>query len=97
MWAKSGRELFYTTNAGEIMSVPVQLTPSFDYGKAVTLFNWPTINVPGLARTYDVSRDGRKFLMIKEAPAAGNERSPSTSQIVIVVNWSEELRRLAAK
>jgi hypothetical protein len=39
-------------------------------------------------RTYDVSRDGRRFLMVKE-PA---NRAPA--QIVIVQNWLEELRRL---
>jgi len=39
-------------------------------------------------RTYDVSHDGRRFLMVK-GPA--NQASP---QIVIVQNWFDELRRL---
>jgi hypothetical protein len=46
--------------------------------------------VRGLARTSDVSRDER-FLMIKENDARANDRSPSSS-IVVVVNWLQELR-----
>ena len=39
-------------------------------------------------RTYDVSNDGKKFLMVKQ-PA--NQAAP---QIVVVQNWVEELKRL---
>jgi hypothetical protein len=35
-----------------------------------------------------VSPDGRRFLMVKEA-----ERSGAPTQINVVVNWFEELRR----
>lgn len=41
-------------------------------------------------RTYDVSKDGQRFLMVKRAPAAlANE-----PRIVVVQNWQEELKRL---
>ena len=39
--------------------------------------------------TYDVSTDGKRFLMVKQ-PA--NQAAP---QIVVVQNWTEELKRLA--
>jgi hypothetical protein len=42
-------------------------------------------------RTYDVTPDGRRFLMIKSAAAA---TSSSTPQLVVVLNWQEELKRL---
>ncbi len=42
-------------------------------------------------RTYDVSPDGRRFLMVKEAGADSDARP----QIIVVQNWFEELRRLA--
>jgi hypothetical protein len=38
--------------------------------------------------TYDVSTDGKRFLMVKQ-PA--NQVAP---QIVLVLNWTEELKRL---
>ena len=41
-------------------------------------------------RTYDVSPDGRRFLMIKEVDQG---QTSSTQQIVVVQNWFEELRR----
>ena len=42
-------------------------------------------------RHYDVSPDGRRFLMIKAAQAEGE----LSGRIVYVQNWFDELRRLA--
>jgi hypothetical protein len=40
-------------------------------------------------RGYDVTRDGRRFLMIQE-----KERAPiKVSQIILVQNWFDELKR----
>jgi hypothetical protein len=43
------------------------------------------------ARTYDLSPDGRRFLMIKQKGTGGGTRAP---EIVVVLNWFEELERL---
>jgi hypothetical protein len=43
-----------------------------------------------LDRTYDVSPDGQRFLMIKDI--AGDQTAPN--RMVIVVNWIEELKAL---
>ncbi len=40
---------------------------------------------------YDVSRDGQKFLMIKDAPSGG-ERASAPDNLVVVLNWVEELK-----
>lgn len=45
-----------------------------------------------MLRTYDVSLDGRRFLMVKDLPAP-NEGS-ATPRIVVVQHWFEELERL---
>lgn len=73
------------------MAVPVQAGETFAFGKAVKLFDWPTVAVPGLPRTYDVAPDGKRFLMLKEAAADRADAAPST--ITVVVNWREELER----
>jgi hypothetical protein len=93
-WAPSGRELFYETipEQGRIrmMAVDVTLSPAFAVGIPHVLFEGPY--EPGSPqRHYDVSRDGR-FLMLQtqEAPAA-----PPVTQMVLVLNWFEELKRLA--
>lgn len=41
-------------------------------------------------RTYDVSPDGQRFLMIKDADATAG----GPPQIIIVENWLDELARL---
>jgi hypothetical protein len=41
---------------------------------------------------YDVSPDGQQFLMIKEASSTNQTAAPPS--LVIVQNWTEELKRL---
>lgn len=43
-------------------------------------------------RTYDVSPDGQRFLMIKEEVATND--SSIAPQIIVVQSWTEELKRL---
>ncbi len=44
---------------------------------------------PGV-RTYDVSADGQRFLMIKDR---GADETTQT-ELILVQNWTEELKRL---
>jgi serine/threonine-protein kinase len=93
LWARNGKELFYAELDGSIMTVPVQTTPTFSAGSATKLFQWPTLDLPSPARNYDVTRDGQKFLMIKEPDGSGSDAArASTSSIVMVVNWIETLK-----
>ena len=45
-----------------------------------------------VGRAYDIAPDGQRFLMIKDGAADQNVAPP---QIVVVQNWTEELKRLA--
>jgi len=45
-----------------------------------------------LERNYDVSLDGERFLMVK-----GIERESAATQLNVVLNWSEGLRRLLSE
>ena len=42
-------------------------------------------------RTYDVSPDGQRFLMIK---APGTDASAAPPALIVVQHWDEELKRL---
>ncbi len=88
-WAPDGKEIFYR-NGDQMMAVPVTTEPDFALGKSVMIFEgryrWDLSN---RGRLYDVSPDGRRFLMIKE-----NEEQYLSTQINIVLNWDEELKRL---
>jgi eukaryotic-like serine/threonine-protein kinase len=89
VWARNGRELFYLAGReGAVTSVPIQTTPTFTYGKATKLFEGRYWNAAP-SRSFDVSPDGQKFLMIKETETS-NATPAST---VIVLNWIEELKQ----
>ena len=91
VWNRNGKELIYASPNGAIMAVPIlQTSPTFVAGNPVKLFDWPTIAIPGLARTYDISADGRRFLMIKEPGGEGRDSPPPT--ISVVLNWLSELK-----
>jgi serine/threonine-protein kinase len=92
LWSPDGGELFYVAPSGAIMRVGVS-------GGSAWAATTPTLVVkegyftqPGNpGRTYDISSDGQRFLMIKGSAAA--TPSPHTG-IVVVLNWTEELKHL---
>jgi len=88
-WARTGRELFYR-NGDKMMAVDIQTTPAFRAGAPQLLFEGHYLD-PGFdySATYDVSPDGKRFLMLK--PVAAQNTGPG--QLHVVVNWFEELRR----
>lgn len=90
-WARSGRELFYR-NGDKMIAVGIETKPAFRAGRPTVLFEGhydtsPTGQQPGIS--YDVSPDGKRFLMIK----AGGEQ-PAATQLQVVQDWFEELKRL---
>lgn len=75
------------------MSAAVSDTLGFKTGtptKVIDTSAYLRANVaPG--RTYDVSPDGRRFLMIKTA--GGTDQPAALQSITVVQNWFEELKR----
>ncbi len=70
-----------------MMVVEVQTEPSFSWGKPKVLFEGSYVysQFAPAKQYYDISPDGQQFLMIKEA---------GHSQINVILNWFEELKRL---
>ena len=94
-WSADGRELFYTALDGSLMSVPVSSGSAFSWGTPMKLFASRFYVGRGLVSrggTYDVSPDGRRFLMLKTAGDPGQLAEQAT--VVVVKNWGEELKRL---
>jgi serine/threonine-protein kinase len=94
LWSRSGQELFYVAPDGALMRVAVERGPEWRAGTPAKLFdNTYAWVIPGFSgRSYDISADGRRFLAIK--PAAADPAS-APSNLVVVQNWFEELKRLA--
>jgi Tol biopolymer transport system component len=87
VWNHNGRELFYR-DGDKMMAVDIATQPGFSAGKPRELFEGHYEPSPGSNPNYDVSLDGRRFLMVKPT-----EQKESSAQIVLVLNWFEELRR----
>jgi serine/threonine-protein kinase len=90
VWARNGRELFYLDATNALTSVPIRTAPTFSAGASTKLFDGRYLGGP-FWRTYDVSPDGQRFLMIKDSAAA--ERPSTPTSLVVVLNSFEELKR----
>ncbi len=90
MWPRNGRELFYR-NGDKMMAAAVETRPAFAAAKPKLLFegHYET-GVFAFQPNYDVASDGQRLLMLK-----ASEQESAATQINVVENWSEELRRLA--
>jgi serine/threonine protein kinase/Tol biopolymer transport system component len=89
VWNPNGKELFYRSG-DKMMAVDITTQPSFSVGKPRMLFQGPYVPTPITFPFYDVSPDGQRFLMIKPSEQTS---SSSLTQIVVVQNWFEELKR----
>jgi serine/threonine-protein kinase len=96
LWAHSGRELFYVTGDGFLAAVPVpvQTGSAFTNGNPTKLFEARNISTLNSARFFDVSPDGKRFVMIKEIPLPGGSQAAAstTPTFIVVLHWVEELK-----
>jgi len=86
-WSRDGKELFYRRGR-QVLSVPVTTEPAFTAGKPRVLFEGDyDFGTYGDAH-YDVSPDGKTFAMAED-------ETPPPTRVNVVLNWGEELKRLA--
>jgi hypothetical protein len=99
VWSRDGRELFYLAwpqDAGAapstltMMAAPVSTRSGFTAGKPTMLWERPSpVTFLGY-RPYDVTADGRRFLVVET-----KERPPiKVTEMILIQNWAEELKRL---
>jgi len=92
LWSRDSRELFFLDAMNVLTSVSIEKGVSWTTGASTTILPRSYIAyIPTYAgRQYDISRDGKKFLMMKDV---GGNTQAGTLAITIVQNWFEELRR----
>jgi serine/threonine-protein kinase len=87
-WSRDARELFFV-NERTVMAVRVEPGPGWTAGVPQAVVKGPyAFERP---RPYDVSLDGKRFVLTKEDADAS---VPSGPTIVVVENWAQELRSL---
>jgi serine/threonine protein kinase/dipeptidyl aminopeptidase/acylaminoacyl peptidase len=85
LWRHDGRELFYLTLDGKVMSVDVKTDGPFESGTPKELFQTDIQQGPGLP--YAVTPDGSRFLV--KAAADTHNSNP----LMVVLNWTAKLKQ----
>jgi serine/threonine-protein kinase len=90
LWSRDGRTLYFRTLDNQrVLSVAVQAGATFTAGGAEILFELAMQDPQGGSRPYDVAPNG-SFFVIRNAETEGRTEAPS---VVLVQNWTEELKR----
>jgi hypothetical protein len=93
LWSRDGRELFFSgLDSRQMFVVPVQSGTTLVAGRPQVLFEAAMVEFfPGGLRPYDLAPDGR-FIVIR--PAEEETGSSTAPSLILVQNWTEELKRL---
>jgi len=96
LWSPDGREIFYR-NGESVMAVSVEAGPVFNAGKPKELFQGTyalTRANEAVVPHWDISPDGKRFLMMKPPVSTGAMAAAAGSRqkIIVVLNWLEELK-----
>jgi serine/threonine protein kinase len=100
LWSRDGKELFYFGSENSVMAVAVETKPSFSLGTPKRLFQSIYQRSDySLGSDWDLSSDGKRFLMIKIPGTTGKVASEAVPRSInVVLNWLEELKeRVQAK
>ena len=87
LWSPDGRQLYYRTGAA-MMAANVAASPALAVSGRDTLFTGRFTTSPW-HQNYDVAPDGKSFVMLRPVE--------EHRQLVMVLNWIEELRRRTAR
>jgi eukaryotic-like serine/threonine-protein kinase len=95
-WIRTSRELFYLAPDGAVMAVRVETRgTTWSASTPTKIFEGRYFTFgASSSRMYDVSADGARFLMIKQVATDPGAAPP---QIIVIQNWTEELKRLVPK
>jgi Tol biopolymer transport system component len=89
LWSRDGRELFYMTLEGTLMSTVVTPGISWQSQPPVPAIDGRDLGGVSVSlRVFDVSPDGKRFLMITDRPGAESPVGPP--RIVVAQNWLHE-------
>ncbi len=92
IWSRDGREIFVNA-LGTLEVLGIKTQPAPDWTNPTKLFTMTGIVAPGSGSTnWDITRDGKQVLTIIPK---GAQTGVGNQELQIILNWSEELKRLA--
>jgi serine/threonine-protein kinase len=90
VWSRDGRELYYRGNSErgtDLVAATVRLSPGFDVVSRRSLFPVTDIAAAVPHANYDLSPDGRTFVMVRRSPA---------TRIVVIQNLPDLVKSIRA-
>jgi len=91
LWSGDGKYLFYVDGNNDVVRTAASHKNGFQ-AQATRVFFKGIYLTPGSASDYAASHDGRRILMMR--PAEGPD---APTRMVIVLNWRQELDKVAPK
>jgi serine/threonine-protein kinase len=88
VWAGNNRELFYR-NQDLMMAVTITSEEPFRASRPQPLFEASYDDAGVASRGYDITPDGQSFIVVR------SERVSVATQVHVILNWFEELKRRA--
>ena len=94
MWSPDGRELIFMNDTinGQLYSVAISTQPSLTFGNPVALPIKGFVQRVCSWRDYDISPDGKQFL-VTMPPGTASSDAPHDLLIQVVLNWFEDLKQ----
>jgi serine/threonine-protein kinase len=93
VWSRDGKEIFYLDGRNFLTAVAIgHRGDTLSISRPEVVIDRAYFVSASQLRPYDVSPDGRRFLMLK---AAATDTDLAAGRLVLVQNWFDELRRVA--
>jgi TolB protein len=97
VWSPDGREIIYFQPENRtLVSVRIQPPPAFAVSEPSVIPIKPLYQPEGGGRHFDVMSDGR-LLVLQPAAQEGQAAPRSAQRITAVLNWGDELARIAPR
>jgi serine/threonine-protein kinase len=91
-WTRDGKEIVYQDGRGRVMAaVREDGIDGVDFSSPEPLFTFGPNMGNGFFRAFDVTSDGERFVFLDRDAVPGSE---SAVQLILIQNWTEELKRL---
>jgi serine/threonine-protein kinase len=93
VWSKDGSELFYRTEDNRIMVATYAVHGNTFIVDKPHLWSETRLSNTGLTPNFDLAPDGKRFAVLM--PAQGPEPAAVQSHVTLMMNFFDELRRIA--